>query len=448
MSSPARLIHEFGTYRLDMTGYRLFHEGEEIELQKRLMDFLIVLVRHPDQLLTYRQLLDAVWGETTVEENNISVSVKKLRKVLGEHYIQTVQGRGYRFKAQVRIVEDAENAGSTSSIAVPSRDRPPVNALSPDSPFYVRRETDDEFYSAIARADVLVHVKGAREVGKSSLLAQGMQYASKLGRTVVLTDFGSLNSDAFASIDNLLYALAERIATRFTIDFPPRSWKSSISPNTNFENYLRLEVLPRIENKLLWCLDKVDRLLNCAYKDDFFGLLRYWHNFPWAPFTIVLAYGTEAHLFITNLNQSPFNVGTRLSLEDFTPAQLTELDRRYDSPLRGAVAPYYKLLGGHPFLTHFGLYKMVHGKLDMHALETQADRNDGPFGDHLYRLFETLVQDNDLARAVRTVLQKETGLASSDFYRLRSAGILTGESPHDAKLRCELYSMYLRKHLL
>ena len=76
---------------------------------------------------------------------------------------------------------------------------------------------------------------------------------------------------------------------------------------------------------VVWGLDEVDRLSNCAYKNDFFGLLRSWHNFRWAPFTIVLAYAAEAHLLIPDLNQSPFNVGTRLTLEDFTFEQVADL---------------------------------------------------------------------------------------------------------------------------
>ena len=71
-----------------------------------------------------------------------------------------------------------------------------------------------------------------------------------------------------------------------------------------------------------------------------FGLFRSWNNErlldpsgSWSRFTLVIAYATEAHLFITDVNQSPFNVGTRLTLEDFTREQVAELNRRYGSPL-------------------------------------------------------------------------------------------------------------------
>ena len=86
-----------------------------------------------------------------------------------------------------------------------------------------------------------------------------------------------------------------------------------------------------------------------------FGVFRSWHNKraldpegPWRRLTLAIAYATEAHLFSTDLNQSPFNVGTRLVLEDVTVEQVEELNRRYGSPLRtkADVAAYYRLVGG------------------------------------------------------------------------------------------------------
>lgn len=46
---------------------------------------------------------------------------------------------------------------------------------------------------------------------------------------------------------------------------------------------------------------------------------------------IALGYATEADLFVADVNQSPFNVGTPISLEDFDPEQVADLNRRYGS---------------------------------------------------------------------------------------------------------------------
>ena len=98
---------------------------------------------------------------------------------------------------------------------------------------------------------------------------------------------------------------------------------------------MNFAALGQNQTHLVWGMDEVDRLFTCAFGNEVFGLFRSWHNArsldpagPWPRLTLALAYATEAHLFITDIHQSPFNVGTRLVLEDFTLAQMAELNRR------------------------------------------------------------------------------------------------------------------------
>ena len=53
-------------------------------------------------------------------------------------------------------------------------------------------------------------------------------------------------------------------------------------------------------------------------------LLLHGQDYHWS-----IAYATEAHLFITDMNQSPFNVGARLTLKEFSKEQVTELNCLY-----------------------------------------------------------------------------------------------------------------------
>src|SRR6185503_7594513 len=76
----------------------------------------------------------------------------------------------------------------------------PVGGAVPlDSKFYIVRATDGRFRSAIAQGDSIVLVKGARQAGKSSLLARGLEEARREGARVVLTDFQMLNSTQLES---------------------------------------------------------------------------------------------------------------------------------------------------------------------------------------------------------------------------------------------------------
>src|SRR5206468_2028626 len=75
---------------------------------------------------------------------------------------------------------------------------------------------DAEFHAAIARQDSIVLVKGTRQVGKTSLLARGIQQAREAGARVVLTDFQMFNVSHLESAETLLMALAQTIAECWT----------------------------------------------------------------------------------------------------------------------------------------------------------------------------------------------------------------------------------------
>ncbi|MBI3423091.1 MAG: helix-turn-helix transcriptional regulator [Acidobacteria bacterium] len=464
MNTRPRRIYEFGPYRLELAECRLWRGGQELKLRPRLFDLLAVLAQRGGQMIEKDELLQTVWPDSAVEENNLTVSINALRKILGEHYIETVSKRGYRFTAPVTVLAgETPNAApplaQTAAPGLPTAELPPPGGALPlHSPLYLARRTDAEFNTAIARRDSIVLVKGARQVGKTSLLARGLQEARAAGAAVVLTDFQHLNAEAFATVEKLLLTLAELIADRLDLDTPPHEhWNSFLSPSSNFERYLRRQVLARLTTPLVWALDEVDRLFSFAYASEIFGLFRSWHNLralepdgPWPRLTLALAYATEAHLFISDLNQSPFNVGTRLVLEDFTCDQIAELNERYGAPLgdEAEIARFFALLGGHPYLAQRGLYELAQHGLALTALEAQADHDEGLFGDHLRRLLVSLERDAALCAALRAWWREQTPLANAEFYRLRSAGVLAGEAATEARPRCELYARYLQPRLL
>ncbi len=360
--------------------------------------------------------------------------------------------------------EQRHEAQSTLTIPSPL---PPVQHSHPlepaggavplDSHFYIVRPADEEFRTAILRQDSIVLLKGARQVGKTSLLARGLQQARQAGAKVVLTDLQKLSADDLVSAESFYLALADLIADQLDLDVVPEDvWNARRGASINFERFIRREVLGKLSMHLVWGLDEVDRLFACTFGSEVFGLFRSWHNErsldpqgPWQRLTMAIAYATEAHLFISDMNQSPFNVGTRLALEDFTLAQVGELNQRYGAPLKAdEVAQYYELVSGHPYLVRCGLQEMVTHQRSLSALTAIADHEDGPFGDHLRRIAASLEQDKDLREIVRGILKNQPCPTPESFYRLRSAGLIVGDSAREARPRCQLYATYLEKRLL
>jgi DNA-binding winged helix-turn-helix (wHTH) protein/pimeloyl-ACP methyl ester carboxylesterase len=116
--------YHFGPFYLDPRERRLSRGDEVIPLRLKVFDTLLVLVENAGRLVTKQELLDAVWPETTVEENNLNHNVSVLRKALGDRatgqqYIETVPRVGYRFAAPVEttVVPLRPSASSPSAAA-------------------------------------------------------------------------------------------------------------------------------------------------------------------------------------------------------------------------------------------------------------------------------------------------------------------------------------------
>jgi DNA-binding SARP family transcriptional activator len=346
-----------------------------------------------------------------------------------------------------------------------SHDRPmPVlkedagGAVPLDSPFYIPRPADARLEAAIANRHSVILVKGTRQTGKTSLLVRGLKAARQTGAVVAYTNVNALDAVVLESREALYRALMGELADQLDRDIPPEQvWSESRAANTNMDRYLRREILGRLERPLVWTLDEVDRLFACGFRNEVFALFRSWHDRramdpsgAWSRLTLALSYTTEAHLFITDLNQSPFNVGTRLTLEDFTLEQVTDLNARYGAPLKSdaEVGRFQALVGGHPYLVRRGLDTMVAAGLDIERVEAQADREDGLYGSHLNQLYRSIVQDLDLTELLRTVLRGQVLASEIGYYRLFSAGILAANVDHQPQLRCRVYETYLARRLL
>jgi TolB-like protein/DNA-binding winged helix-turn-helix (wHTH) protein len=116
MNKAVRHLYEFGPFVLDPGERLVRHGGVRMDLPPRAFDTLLVLVENSGRLLEKDALMQTVWRDTVVEENNLSQVVYLLRKALrdgedGARYIETVPKRGYRFVAEVREFETAEGNG-------------------------------------------------------------------------------------------------------------------------------------------------------------------------------------------------------------------------------------------------------------------------------------------------------------------------------------------------
>ena len=94
----------FGDLRIEPASRRVFVRGEEATLTQREFDLLLFLARHPGQVFSRNQLMDAVWQYSFYSDTStVTVHIRRLRAKIEEdpaapRFIQTVWGVGYRFQ--------------------------------------------------------------------------------------------------------------------------------------------------------------------------------------------------------------------------------------------------------------------------------------------------------------------------------------------------------------
>ena len=121
MFKQPRHLFEFGRFRLDRTERFLFQDGVAVPLSPRLFDTLLVLVENRGHVVEKNDLMQKVWNDVAVEENNLTQNISALRKILGDSldgpkFIETIPKRGYRFVAPVKEVSEEELGNDRPSV--------------------------------------------------------------------------------------------------------------------------------------------------------------------------------------------------------------------------------------------------------------------------------------------------------------------------------------------
>jgi DNA-binding winged helix-turn-helix (wHTH) protein/tetratricopeptide (TPR) repeat protein len=173
--SSSNQIYKFDNFIIDTKLRRLFHDGDVIQLTSKLFDVLLLLVSESPEIVTKEELMNEVWANQFVEENNLAVNIWALRKILGEtysdrKYIETVPKRGYRFTAKVKLIEGDDASDYDQNIQLAGSDEM-SNSLETISslaviPFITKSNDNDLDYiadglteSTIASLSLLPHVK-------------------------------------------------------------------------------------------------------------------------------------------------------------------------------------------------------------------------------------------------------------------------------------------------
>jgi len=207
-------IHRCGRFEVRAAERQLLIDQQPAKLGARAFDVLLALVERRERLVSKDELLDLVWPDVVVEENNLQVQISTLRKLLGPQAIATVPGRGYRFSVPV---DGAQGSAPPAPLAAPSYAgavaTPPVlesigaaPALATTGnlprllPLLYGRKDDLSALQALLQEQRLVTLVGAGGIGKSRLaLAAAHAERERWADGVWLIELASLSDPALVS---------------------------------------------------------------------------------------------------------------------------------------------------------------------------------------------------------------------------------------------------------
>lgn len=232
--------------------------------------------------------------------------------------------------------------------------------LKPDVPSYVRRQADDNLYESLKQGH-LCYVLTSRQMGKSSLMVRTAGRLREEGVVVASIDLTSIGQNLTCEqwYEGLLYHTGQQLELEDEIeDFlqarprlgPLQKWMVTIT-----DLILRVRKSP-----IVIFIDEIDSVRSLSFStDEFFAGIRELYNRrsvnpELCRLTFCLLGVATPPDLIKDTRTTPFNIGTRIELNDFTESEAAILARGLDQDEQAGSRLLRRILfwtGGHPYLT-------------------------------------------------------------------------------------------------
>ncbi|MEO1558817.1 MAG: AAA-like domain-containing protein [Cyanobacteria bacterium J06632_19] len=333
----------------------------------------------------------------------------------------------------------------------------PDGSVPLDSPFYLERNGIESLcYQTLKKPAALIRIKAPKLMGKTSLARRIVAEGIKQNYQGVYLDLGGVNEEILTNLDKFLRWLCSKVSSELKLkNEVDNTWNTTLlGSNDNCTDYFDKYILNQINSPLVLGLDEVDRLFSySSVVEDFFGMLRSWHeegkiSDSWKQLRLVLAHSTEVYIRL-DYHQSPFNAGVPVELEEFNQQQAEDLAARHGiNPQDSQLAELRTMVGGHPYLLRLAMYDVATGKTTFKDLLQSATTEAGIYSHHLRTLLDILRSAPDLVQALKRVINSTMGveLDSMQIYKLHSLGLVQRQNNHVTP-RCQLYREYFRRAL-
>jgi len=277
--------------------------------------------------------------------------------------------------------------------------------LRANTPSYVDRPADEELIELTLKGE-FCYVLTSRQMGKSSLMIRTARRLQEEGVRSVIVDLTNLGTEV--SIEQWSLGFLNLVKRRLRLSVDLEAWwqdQAGVGYLQRFINFLHDVLLTEVEGQVVIFIDEIDTTLNLDFSDDFFAAIRFIYNAratdpAYERLTFVLLGVALPADLIKDRKRTPFNIGQRINLGDFSreDAQVLRqgLATVYPEQAESIFNRIFYWTNGHPYLTQ---------KLCLSVIETnsQKETSNGEWTD---ARVDSLVEQLFLAKEA----SKETNL--------------------------------------
>lgn len=257
-------------------------------------------------------------------------------------------------------------------------------SLAADAPSYVVRPADAALYEALRHGE-LCYILDTRQVGKSSLIVQILDRLLRDGEDVAYLDLSVLGQNL--TREQWYFGLLDELASQIECDkSASEAWEKhrKQSPSHRWFAALRDGLLKHRPRPLYLFIDEIDAVQSLPFSvEEWFAGIRAFYqqrhlSTPARQIVFCLAGAVAPSHLMTDVRATPFNVGLRIELNDFTLSEAKPLAQGFRCSAEQRERLLQRTLywtGGHPYLTQV-LCREIASKEDLTVAE--VDRTCAP----------------------------------------------------------------------
>lgn len=225
--------------------------------------------------------------------------------------------------------------------------------------FYIPREADDQLLE-LCRSRTFAYILTPRQMGKSSLMVRAADQLREEGIQSVVIDLNQIG--VMVTAEQWYLGLLTKIEEQLTLETDVVSWWQSHAHQGMVERLTRFfqdVLLVEVKEPVVIFVDEIDTTLSLSFTDDFYAAIRYlYHARARQPefkrlSMVLIGVATPGDL-IQDAKRTPFNIGQRVDLTDFTFEEALPLAQALGLPTdetRQLLEAVLDWTGGHPYLT-------------------------------------------------------------------------------------------------